>query len=476
MKQNHETRVNKQVNSVDSVNGNERKQFHIEVFGCQMNEHDSEILKGMLVEMGYEETGSQEEADVLLLNTCAVREKAEHKVLAKIGTLKELKENNPEMVIGVCGCMVQQEWMAQKIKRDFHHVDLVFGTHNLHYFPYLFQQVLEDGKRVFDVWEKESDIVEEMPKLRSSGLKAWVVIMYGCNNFCSYCIVPYVRGRERSRNMEDIETEVKQLAKEGFKEITLLGQNVNSYGKDFGLKGGFTSLLRRLDDIEGIERLRFMTSHPRDFDEELIEFLAGAKKVCEHIHLPIQAGSNKILEKMNRGYSKEEYMELIDKIRDKISEVSITTDIMVGFPGEDEKDFEDTMDLVKKVRFDNAYTFVYSKRKGTPAAEMEGQVDEKVKKERIQRLIHEQQDIALEINQKMNGRSYKVLVEGRSKSNPEILTGRTRTNKIVHFKPESEITTDNLEEKLIGEIVEVKITEAKSYTVYGTLKSEHVFR
>ncbi|UMZ73522.1 tRNA (N6-isopentenyl adenosine(37)-C2)-methylthiotransferase MiaB [Natranaerofaba carboxydovora] len=451
--------------------------FNIEVFGCQMNEHDAEVLRGMLSQMGYEETSSEEEADVLLLNTCAVREKAEHKVLAKIGMLKELKEKKPNMVIGICGCMVQQQWMADKIKRDFHHIDLVFGTHNLHYFPHLFRQVVEEGKRVFDVWESESGIVEELPKQRTSGIKAWVVITYGCNNFCSYCIVPYVRGRERSRKIEDIEKEVLDLASKGFKEVTLLGQNVDSYGKDMGLKGGFTQLLKRLDEIDGIERIRFMTSHPRDFDEELIEFISKSKRVCEHIHLPIQAGSNNILKKMNRGYTKEEYMELIERIREYIPHVSVTTDIMVGFPGESEEDFNDTLDVVKKVRFDNAYTFVYSKRKGTPAAEMEDQVDEKVKKERIQKLISEQQQISLEINKEMMGKTFEILVEGTSKNDSSVFTGRTRTNKIVHFRPnntDNKDLEDNNEaldsEKLVGNLVNVKITEAKSYTIFGSLQ------
>ena len=458
---------------------NGQKFFNIQVFGCQMNEHDSEILKGMLNQLGYDETDSIEKTDILLINTCAVREKAEHKVLGKIGTLKELKDRKPDMVIGVCGCMVQQKWMANKIKRDFPHVDLVFGTHNLHIFLDLLQEVVENGRRVFDIWDKERGIVEELPKKRSSNFKAWVVIMYGCNNFCSYCIVPYVRGRERSRHIEDIEAEIEGLARQGYKEVTLLGQNVNSYGNDKGIKGGFTSLLKRLEGLlekkDGIQRIRFMTSHPRDFDEELVEYLGQSKRVCEHVHLPIQAGSNKILQKMNRGYTREEYLELVNKIKENIPGVSITTDIMVGFPGEDKEDFENTLDIVKRVRFDNAFTFVYSKREGTPAASMAGQVDEAVKKERIQRLIQEQQQISLENNKKLEGETVDILVEGSSKNDPGMLTGRTRTNKIVHFSLEDEkIESDkrcelNKASELTGEILKVQIKEARSYTMLGSL-------
>jgi len=327
------------------------QKYNVMTFGCQMNERDSEILAGMLDEMGYEKTAHLDEADVVILNTCCVRETAENKIWGRIGDLKALKSKNPEMIIGICGCMTQQHEVGEKIRRRAPHVDLIFGTHNIHQLPDLIARVKEGRKTVIDIWETEGDIIENLPSTRVEGVKAYVTIMYGCNNFCTYCIVPYVRGRERSRKTEDIGREVKQLAAEGYKEVMLLGQNVNSYGKDLSPEVEFADLLLELDTVEGVERIRYMTSHPRDFTDRLIDVIASSRKVCEHFHLPVQAGGNNVLRRMNRGYTKESYLELVQKIRARIPHASITTDLIVGFPGETEEDFADTMDLVRRVRF-----------------------------------------------------------------------------------------------------------------------------
>ncbi|PKM83584.1 MAG: tRNA (N6-isopentenyl adenosine(37)-C2)-methylthiotransferase MiaB [Firmicutes bacterium HGW-Firmicutes-13] len=423
-----------------------------------MNVHDSEILSGFLEDMGYEEADNLEKTDMVILNTCAVREKAEEKVLGKIGSLKELKKENPHLIIGVCGCMVQQEKTARKIKSRYPHVDLFFGTHNLYKFPELLKEAEQSRKTVLDIWSGRDGVVEDLPKHRKDGIKAWVTITYGCNNFCAYCIVPYVRGRERSREMSNIEAEVEGLAVEGYKEVTLLGQNVNSYGKDLFPKVTFAQLLERLDRIEGLERIRYMTSHPRDFTRELVEVILHSKKICEHFHLPIQAGSSKILEKMNRGYTREHYLELVNYIRKLIPRSSITTDFIVGFPGETEEDFNDTLDIVERVRFDSAFTFIYSPRKGTTAADMPGQIPQEVRKERLRRLMEVQNRISREINDELKGETVEVLVEGISKQEPLMLTGRTRTNKIVNFKGKKE---------LLGELVRVRITESRTWSFLG---------
>ncbi len=436
------------------------KSFYFMTYGCQMNEHDSEVLGGMLSQMGFEGAENENEADLLIINTCAVREKAEQKVLGKIGTLRVLKDQNPDLIIAICGCMVQQEHVAKKIYRDFKHVDIIFGTHNLHRFPLLLEQVVNENKRVFELSTEDNQVFEHLPHHRGHQVKAWVVISYGCNNYCKYCIVPYVRGQQRSRELQHIIREVKNLAESGYREITLLGQNVNSYGKDLGLDQGFEELLIELNDIPGIERIRFMTSHPRDFNEALIEVIKNSESVVEHLHLPVQSGSDRILAKMGRGYTKEAYLNLVSKIKHHVPGASITTDIIVGFPGETEEDFQETVDLVKQVQFDNAFTFIYSKRSGTPAAEMEDQVDEKIKKERIQTLIDIQKDISRTINEQLIGSVQEVLVEGVSKSDKHILSGRTRTDKLVHFPGSKDD---------IGALLNIKILEAQSWTIKGEI-------
>lgn len=433
------------------------RNYHIITYGCQMNEHDTEVLSGILEQLGYQWTDEAEKADVVLINTCCVRERAENKVIGLLGELKHLKESNPDLVIGVCGCMAQQPGMAEKLRRKVPHVDLVFGTHNVHRLPELLSMAQAGQGTVTEVWDKEQDIVETLPMRRWNNLKGYVTIMYGCNNFCSYCIVPYVRGRERSRDPQAIQEEVRAMAQQGFKEVMLLGQNVNSYGKDLDMDFDFADLLQSLEDVEGLARIRYTTSHPRDFTHKLIETIKNSKKVCEHFHLPVQAGSNQVLKKMNRGYTREYYLDLVRKIREAIPGATITTDIIVGFPGETDEDFEDTLDLVARARFDNAFTFLYSPRTGTPAAKWE-QVDEEVKKERFQRLLELQNRISLEQNQALLHTVQEVLVEGVSKTNAERLTGRTRGNKIVVFPGG---------EELIGQLVQVKICEAPTFFLIG---------
>ncbi|MEG6522416.1 tRNA (N6-isopentenyl adenosine(37)-C2)-methylthiotransferase MiaB [Desulfotomaculum sp. 1211_IL3151] len=437
----------------------EGKFAYIQSFGCQMNERDSESLAGMLEDLGYSPTDTQEKADIIILNTCCVRETAESKVFGLLGRLRKRKVAKPDLILAVCGCMPQQEAAAKRIRHSFPFVDLIFGTHNIHELPRMIHQVQENHEAILEVWATEKGIEENIPVKRKDKLKAWVTIMYGCNNFCTYCIVPYVRGRERSRQPEEIVNEIKALVQEGFKEVTLLGQNVNSYGKEFADHYRFADLLLALDKIAGLERIRFMTSHPRDFDQRLIDVIASTKKVCEHYHLPAQAGSNRILKLMNRGYTREHYLELIRKIKEAVPNASITADLMVGFPGETEADFEDTLDLVKLVRYDSAFTFVYNLRTGTPAAKME-QVPEEVKSERIQRLIEMQGQISLENNQQEEGRMLEVLVEGETKTNPDLLAGRTRTNKLVVFRGDI---------KLIGKLVQVKITKGRPNLLEGEL-------
>jgi len=451
------------MNERDSINAEQKRpKYQILTFGCQMNERDSEILAGQLHEMKYEPTPNVEEADLILLNTCCVRETAENKILGRIGDLKALKSRNPDLIIGICGCMTQQSEMGEKIRRRAPHVELIFGTHNLHRLPELIARVKEKRQAVIDIWETEGDIVENLPSKRIEGVKAYVAITYGCNNFCTYCIVPYVRGRERSREMRDIINEVAQLGREGFKEVMLLGQNVNSYGKDLAESKDFADLLQELDRLGGIERIRYMTSHPRDFTDKLIDVIAGSRKVCEHFHLPVQAGSNSVLKRMNRGYTREGYLELVKKIRQHIPQASITTDLIVGFPGETDQDFAETLDLVERVRFDSAFTFVYNKRSGTPAAEMPDQVPDEVKKARIQRLISVQNKISQEKNMLETGKIHEVLVEGANKNDPDKMEARTRTGKLVLFKAGS----DN---KLIGRIIRVKITETGTWHLDGEM-------
>lgn len=450
----------KEINYRREMQTGRKKLFYIATFGCQMNEHDSEKLSGMLNEMGYSITDDMNESDLIIYNTCCVRENAELKVYGHLGPLKHLKRDNPDLVIAVCGCMMQQEEVVNHIKKTYRHVDLIFGTHNLYKFPELVYKVLDKRETVVDVWDSNGQIVEGVPVERKDGVKAWVTIMYGCNNFCSYCIVPYVRGRERSRGVEDIAKEVTALGAQGFKEITLLGQNVNSYGKDLGKGISFAKLLRELDRIKGIERIRFMTSHPKDLSEELIYAMRDCEKVCEHLHLPIQAGSTRILKEMNRGYTKEDYLTLVSRVKENIPGIALTTDIIVGFPGETEEDFEDTLSILAQVRFDSAYTFLYSKRTGTPAAKMAGQIPEEVKKDRFQRLLKLQNDISKEINETYMNKEVEVLVEGVSKTNDRIYTGRTQENKIVNFEGNA---------GMIGEIKNIKIECIKTWSLEGRI-------
>ncbi|AWZ48484.1 tRNA (N6-isopentenyl adenosine(37)-C2)-methylthiotransferase MiaB [Clostridiaceae bacterium 14S0207] len=432
--------------------------YYIETWGCQMNEEDSEKISGMLKLKKYEIVKDREEADLIVFNTCCVRENAEQKVFGHLGILKKLKEKKPSLVIAVCGCMVQQKGMAQEIAKKFPFVDILIGTHNSYKFSEYLNRVLGGERPIIDVWDKEGDIVEDVPVDRLSSIKAFVTIMYGCNNFCTYCIVPHVRGRERSRTPEDIEKEVKCLVESGYKEVTLLGQNVNSYGKGLEPHITFADLLRRLNNIEGLERIRFMTSHPKDLSDDVIDVIAECDKVCDHIHLPVQSGSSNILKKMNRHYTKEQYLELVKKIKERIPSASLTTDIIVGFPGETEEDFNDTLELIKEVRYDSAFTFLYSKRKGTPAYEYEEQITEKVKHERFDRLVAEVNEICEELNKEYLGREVKVLVEGVSKTDDSKLMGRTSTSKLVNFTGSKDS---------IGKVVNVKIIEARSFSLLG---------
>ena len=432
------------------------KKYFILTYGCQMNVFDSEVLSGHLEAMGYSPANSEEETDVLLINTCAVRQKAEEKVLSKLGRLRSIKKKNPEMLLVIWGCMVQQKDLAEQISSRYKYIDLIGGPHALERFPQLLEKARTSSKTVIDINDEGER--DHLHIKRGHDFKAWVPISHGCSNYCTYCIVPYVRGPERSRPPERIIQEVKELAKNGYKEITLLGQNVNSYGKD--IKGGldFADLLQRLDAIEGLARIRYMTSHPRDFNDKIIRTIEKGRKICEHFHLPVQSGSNKILKLMNRGYTREYYLELINKIKSRVEHCSITSDIIIGFPGEEEADYQDTLDLIQKVQFDAAYVFIYSPRKGTKATAMADQVDLEIKKERIKKLNKIQGKISLDKNRQLLGTKQEILVEERSKTNPDMITGRTRTNKIVHFSSE---------ENLLGKLIDVEIIEAKSWTLTG---------
>jgi len=430
--------------------------FYMETWGCQMNEEDSEKLSGMLKNLGYSRTEERQKSDIIIFNTCCVRENAELKIYGNLGALKKLKEKNPNLIIAVCGCMMQQEGMAESVMKKYPFVDILFGTHNAYKFPEYLNRVKHEGKSIVEIWNKEEGIVEGLPIDRKSNVKAFVTIMYGCNNFCTYCIVPYVRGRERSRKPEDIEHEIMELVKKGYKEITLLGQNVNSYGKDLSPAVSFSNLLRRINKIEGIDRIRFMTSHPKDLTEDLIDAVKECDKLCEQIHLPVQSGSTKVLKKMNRHYDREQYLALVKKIKEKIPNVALTTDIIVGFPGESEEDFIDTLTLIEEVEYDSAFTFIYSNRKGTPADEMENQVKDSVKHDRFNRLVEVVNRISAKKNKEYDGKVVEVLVE--SKNDEDKLTGRTRTGKLVNFIGNK----DN-----IGKLVMVKITKAQSFSLIG---------
>lgn len=437
-----------------------QRKYLIKTYGCQMNEHDSEKISWILENMNYIETNNIEEADFIIYNTCLVRENAEVKVYGNVGSLKQLKRQKPDLMIAICGCMMQREEARNVILSKHKHVDIIFGTHNIHKLPQLINNHLQTGETIVDIFEDGREIIENINSNRKYSYKAYVNIMYGCNNFCTYCIVPYTRGRENSREPENIIKEIEELAKNGCKEVTLLGQNVNSYGKTLKMDYGFTDLLKDINNIDGIERIRFMTSHPKDLSDELINCYATLDKLCEHLHLPVQSGSNKVLKEMNRNYTREDYLKIINKLKKSVPNISITTDIIIGFPGETEDDFNGTLELVKEVRYDSAFTFLYSIREGTKAAKMENQIDEKMKHNRFQRLTDTLNEIALDINQQLVGETMEVLVEEVSKNNAEVLTGRTRSNKLVHFKGN---------EELIGSLVNVKIENVKTFTLEGSL-------
>ncbi|MBE7047148.1 MAG: tRNA (N6-isopentenyl adenosine(37)-C2)-methylthiotransferase MiaB [Ruminococcaceae bacterium] len=432
----------------------------VETYGCAQNVNDGEKLQGMLLDMGYLLTEDKENADVIIYNTCAVRENAELKVFGNIGALKNLKRKNPDLIIGVCGCMIQQEHIVKKMKRSFPFVNLIFGTHALYRFPEILHNAFLGEKRVIDTEESDGRIAEEVPVYRDGSVCAGVSVMYGCNNFCTYCIVPYVRGRERSREVSNIIEEVKALSKSGVKEVTLLGQNVNSYGKD--IEGGldFADLLKEVAKVEGIERIRFMTSHPKDLSDKLIDTIATTPKVCKQLHLPIQCGSDNVLKSMNRKYTREEYLAKIKKVKEKIPGITLTTDIIVGFPTETNEDFEYTIDVLKEVRYDVIFSFIYSKRVGTPAAVMDDVITTEEKKRNFDRMLDVQNTISAEINKEYEGKVYPVLVEGVSKNNPKYLTGRTDGGKLVHFKGD---------ESLKGQIINIKITTAHTWSLYGDM-------
>lgn len=442
----------------DMVNVGCDKFYYIRTFGCQMNEHDSEVIAGILEMMNYRLTDTPEKADIVLLNTCAVRENAENKVLGELGHLKHLKRENPELILAVCGCMSQEEDVVDTILRKYQHVDLIFGTHNIHRLPFLLREAFFNKEMVVEVWSQEGDIIENLPKNRFGNKKAWVNIVYGCDKFCTYCIIPYTRGKERSRMLADIVAEVKDLKEQGYLEVTLLGQNVNGYGKD--LKDDdvdFAQLLRAVSET-GIPRVRFMTSHPWEFTDAMVEVIATCDNIMPHIHLPVQAGSTKTLKRMRRQYSRESYLELYHKIRTTVPRVSITTDIIVGFPNETDEQFEETLSLVEACRFDSAYTFIYSARIGTPAARLDDNVDIPTKKERLQRLNVLVNECAMERNEKYLNQLVKVLVHGESKKNSNVLSGYTEENKLVNFMgPKT----------LIGQIIPVKITNVKTWSLDG---------
>ncbi|MCC8046676.1 MAG: tRNA (N6-isopentenyl adenosine(37)-C2)-methylthiotransferase MiaB [Clostridiales bacterium] len=479
---------------------------NVTTFGCQMNAKDSEKLRGILLEIGFTMTES-EDADLVLYNTCTVRENANLKVYGHLGYLSNLKKKNPRMIIALCGCMMQEPDVVAKLQKSYRFVNLIFGTHNIFKFAELLYEVLEGQRKeeqmllpepsgaggetlhlqkkaaprmdtavetplphqrhtavknpspmIVDIWKDTDQVVEDLPADRTYSFKSGVNIMYGCNNFCTYCIVPYVRGRERSRRPEDIIHEIEQLSRDGVIEVMLLGQNVNSYGKTLDTPVSFACLLQMVEQVPGIQRIRFMTSHPKDLSDELIDVMKHSRKVCRHLHLPLQSGSSRILKKMNRRYTKEQYLELAAKLRREIPDISLTTDIIVGFPGETEEDFQETLDVVRQVRYDSAFTFIYSKRTGTPAAAMEDQVPDDVVKDRFQRLLTLVQDISQEMSKRVEGQTQPVLVESLNDHDPALVTGRLSNNLLVHFPG----TKD-----LIGQIVNVRLSECKGFYYLG---------
>ena len=430
--------------------------------GCQMNARDSEKLAGILAQAGFEEEEKEEQADFVIFNTCTVRENANMRVYGHLGQLSPVKKKRPHMKIALCGCMMQEPEVVEKLKKSYRFVDLIFGTHNIYKFAELLAACLESDRMIIDLWKDTDKIVEDLPSERKFPFKSGVNVMFGCNNFCSYCIVPYVRGRERSREPEAILREIRRLAADGVVEIMLLGQNVNSYGKTLDKPCTFAELLQMIEEIDGIRRIRFMTSHPKDLSDELIEVMRNSRKICRHLHLPVQSGSTEILKKMNRRYTKEQYLELVRKLREAVPDISLTTDIIVGFPGETEADFEETLDVVRKVRYDSAFTFIYSKRTGTPAAAMEAQIPRDVVKQRFDRLLTEVQTISAQVCAVHTGKVMPVLAESVNDHEPSFLTGRLSNNLLVHFPGK---------EEMIGTIVDVKLEECRGFYYLGKQES-----
>lgn len=457
----------KYIEKVRKLNEGKNLKYIVLTMGCQLNENDSEKISGMLEEMGYSKTDKIEDANVVAFNTCCVRENAEDRLFGKLGEVKKYKETNGT-IIAIGGCMMQEKHIVDKLKHSYPFFDIVFGTHTLYKFPEDIYNAIVNGKRIEDIIDIDGEVIEGLPIKRDDNIKASVAIMNGCNNFCTYCIVPYVRGRERSRKAEDIIAEIKCLAKEGYKEITLLGQNVNSYmrvEREQNLATGeidsFAKLLREVNKIDGIERIRFISPHPKDFTDDVIEAIRDCEKVCKIIHLPLQSGSTEILKRMNRKYTKEQYLALVDKMKAKIPGIVLSTDIIVGFPSETEEDFEDTLDVVSKVHFEQVYMFIYSRRVGTPADKMENQVPDEVKHERFDRLKKLAESQIAGNNQKYVNTIQKVLVEGKSKTNENMLTGRTDTNKVVNFEG-----TDDM----IGKIVNLKIVSEHMWYLKGEVQ------
>ncbi|TAH72842.1 MAG: tRNA (N6-isopentenyl adenosine(37)-C2)-methylthiotransferase MiaB [Anaerolineaceae bacterium] len=442
-----------------------QKTYHIETFGCQMNSRDSEKISGILKQIGYIETDT-EDADFVLYNTCTVRENANNRVYGRLGYVGRLKKSRPGMLVAICGCMMQETTAVEKIKNSYPFVDIIFGTHNIFKLAELIKTRLDNeevgrkqsDRMVIDLWKDTDMIVENLPNDRKYPFKAGVNIIFGCNNYCSYCIVPYVRGRERSRNIKDIIDEIKSLVDDGVKEVMLLGQNVNSYGKNLNPKASFAELLKEIEKIDGIKRIRFMTSHPKDLSQELIDVMGASKKICKHLHLPMQSGSTRLLKIMNRKYTKESYLDLVRRIKNAVPDISLTTDIIVGFPGETEEDFLETLDVVRKVGFDSAFTFLYSKRTGTPAANMDNQIEDDVAKDRFDRLLSEIQDSSARAAGRDEHKVLEVLVEEVNSQNEALLTGRLSNNMLVHFEGDK---------SLIGEIIPVYLQESKGFYYIG---------
>ncbi len=437
--------------------------YYIKTYGCQMNEHDSEALAGMLNEMGLSPTDEVEEAQVVVINTCCVREHAEVKVHGNVGALRFLKEANPELMICVCGCMMQQEPVARALAAKYPFIDLIFGTHRVHCFPELLARATQSAHTVMDIADSEGVIVEHMPAARVEGCTAWVTIMYGCDNYCAYCIVPYVRGRERSRDSAEILSEIRQLVDQGVKEVTLLGQNVNSYGRTLEKPVTFAGLLKQIHAIEGLERIRFMTSHPKDLSDELIEAFGSLPKLCHHLHLPVQSGDDEILRRMNRRYSAAQYLELVGRLRAACPDIALTTDLIVGFPGETREQFEHTLELVRQAGYDGAFSFKYSPRQGTPAAMMAGQVPDEEKKARLAELNRVLEQTGQPLHEAYLGREVEVLVERVNDRRPDQLTGKTSTAKTVNFAGPAQ---------WVGQLVKVKITKIKAHTLFGEAVDE----